>query len=159
MTDETITTTLTIDAPADAVFAVLADPTTHPAIDGTGWVVQPVDPAPLTAAGQVFRMNMYHDNPNHPDGHYRTANTVNVFDAPRAIGWQPGGENAAGQVQIGGWSWRYDLVPVGNDRTEVTLTYDWSQASPEVRKIIPFPAADSEHLSNSLRHLADLVTA
>ena len=39
MTNDTITATITIPAAAEAVFGVLADPTTHAAIDGTGnWI-------------------------------------------------------------------------------------------------------------------------
>ena len=58
MDQENLSASLTVAAPAERVFAVLADPTTHPAIDGTGWVREAVDPAPLTAAGQVFRMDI-----------------------------------------------------------------------------------------------------
>src|SRR5260221_2630124 len=57
---ENVTVTLTIAVPAAKVFAVLADPTTHSAIDGTGWVQEAVDRAPLTEVGQIFRINMYH---------------------------------------------------------------------------------------------------
>jgi hypothetical protein len=36
---ETFTATITIGAPAETVVAVLADPSRHPAIDGTGaWI-------------------------------------------------------------------------------------------------------------------------
>lgn len=56
MTEETMQSSTTVHAPADAVFAVLADPTTHEAIDGTGWVRQPLDPTPLNRSGQIFRM-------------------------------------------------------------------------------------------------------
>ena len=53
MTDETMIVSTTVDAPADTVFAVLADPATHPAIDGTGWVRESLDGQPLRApAGQ-----------------------------------------------------------------------------------------------------------
>ncbi len=38
MTEETMTATTTISAPVQTVFDVLADPSTHQAIDGTGWV-------------------------------------------------------------------------------------------------------------------------
>lgn len=38
---DNVSATLTVAAPADRVFAVLADPTTHAAIDGTGWVQEP----------------------------------------------------------------------------------------------------------------------
>ena len=38
MTEETVSATTTISASAETVFAVLADPSRHAAIDGTGWV-------------------------------------------------------------------------------------------------------------------------
>ena len=70
------------------MFDVLADPTTHGAIDGTGWVRESLDGKPVTGTGQIFRMAMYIDG--HPDGHYETANRVEVFDPPRAIAWKTG---------------------------------------------------------------------
>jgi hypothetical protein len=36
--DDQLSATTRIDAPAQAIFAVLADPSTHAAIDGTGWI-------------------------------------------------------------------------------------------------------------------------
>src|SRR6184192_165558 len=82
---ENVSATLTVAEPAARVFAVLADPTTHSAIDGTGWVQESVDRAPLTEAGQIFRMDMYHAG--HPDGDYRVVNKVTVLDPPHTIGW------------------------------------------------------------------------
>ncbi len=123
------------------MFDLLADPSTHPAIDGTGWVRPPIDPALLTEVGQIFRMGMYHEN--HPNKHYEMANRVEVLDRPHAIAWQPGAEPKdipgyqgppdAG-IDYGGWTWRYDLVPAGSG-TAVTLTYDWSNVSPHHRDI------------------------
>jgi uncharacterized protein YndB with AHSA1/START domain len=155
MTDETLAARTTVAAPAEAVFAVLADPTSHPAIDGTGWVVKALDTAPLTGSGQIFRMAMYHAN--HPDGSYEMANRVEAFDAPRTISWQPGQEVDGQELRFGGWIWRYDLA-AGSDGTAVTLTYDWSAVPPPLREYISFPPFTSEHLENSLRHLAELVT-
>ena len=83
MADESLSATAIINASAEVIFGVLADPAKHAAIDGTGWVREPLDSKPLTAAGQVFRMAMYH--PNHPDGTYQTANRVQIFDPPNAI--------------------------------------------------------------------------
>ena len=157
MTEETMRVTTTIEAPATAVFDVLADPTTHEAIDGTGWVREPRDDTPLTKTGQVFRMAMYHDN--HPDGDYEMANRVEVLDRPRAIAWQPGQGPDDAALDFGGWIWRYDLKPVGDDRTEVTLTYDWSSVPPVTREHIEFPPFDASHLDNSLNHLAELAKA
>ena len=154
MSEENLSASLTVPLPAATVFAVLADPTTHAAIDGTGWVQDPVDRAPLTAAGQIFRMGMYH--PNHPDGDYQVANKVAVLDPPRAIGWLPGQEKDDGQLEFGGWTWRYDLAALGPSETGVTLTYDWSGVPQSVREYIQFPPFGPEHLSNSLHHLAEL---
>ena len=155
MNQEQMTASTTIDATPDAVFAVLADPASHAGIDGTGWVREPLDPAPLTQVGQVFRMAMYHDN--HPAKHYEMANRVEVVDGPHSIAWQPGQTSPdSNEVGFGGWIWRYDLEPIGSSQTGVTLTYDWSGAIPEVREFIHFPPFGQDHLDNSLQHLADL---
>ena len=154
---DTMKATRTVAVPADRVFAVLADPTTHGAIDGTGWVRDAVDPVPLTEAGQVFGMDMYH--PNHPDGDYRMANRVEVLDPPRAIGWLPGQEQEDGRLEFGGWVWRYDLASLGPSETAVTLTYDWSGVPPHIREYIRFPPFGPEHLSSSLDHLAELAAS
>jgi hypothetical protein len=157
MDDERIIMTTTIEATPEAVFSVLADPSTHPAIDGTGWVRGPRDGERITAEGQVFRMAMYH--PNHPDKDYEIANLVEVFDEPRTIGWKPGTESPdSDDLTFGGWTWRYDLEPSGSDSTTVTLTYDWSAVGPEVREVLAFPPFELDHLDRSLQHLSDLAT-
>ncbi|MBA3742546.1 SRPBCC family protein [Sporichthya sp.] len=138
MTEEVLRATTTIKASTENVFAVLADPAKHAAIDGTGWVCKPVDGDPLTRSGQIFRMGMFHKN--HPDGNYEIGNRVESFDPPRAISWQPGYDaTGSGELQFGGWIWRYDLTPAGPDETKVTLSYDWSAVGPEARKDISFP--------------------
>ena len=156
MTEETMIATATIDAPAQVVFDVLADPTTHEAIDGTGWVRESLDGKPLTESGQIFRMAMYHGN--HPDGRYEMANKVEAFDPPNAISWEPGQDAEDGNLTFGGWIWRYDLTSVGPSATEVRLTYDWSAVPQPLREHIGFPPFAREHLDNSLKHLAEIAT-
>jgi hypothetical protein len=151
---EYLSATLTFAVPAERVFAVLADPAAHVAIDGTGWLREPLERAPLTEVGQLFGMDMYHAA--HPDGEYQVVNKVVVFDAPRAIGWVTGTRKADGELDFGDWLWRYDLVPLGPSETKVTLGYDWSAVSPARREHIQFPPFGPEHLDNSLRHLAGL---
>ena len=156
MAADTLNATTVINAPAEAIFAVLADPTSHAAIDGTGWVSESLDSTPLTAAGQVFRMAMYH--PNHPNGNYEMANRVQAFDPPRTIAWKPGQDAGDGTLRFGGWIWRYHLTPTGPSSTSVTLSYEWSEVPDPIREHIGFPPFPPEHLANSLAHLADLVT-
>jgi hypothetical protein len=155
---ETISVSATIKAPAEAIFAILVDPAKHAAIDGTGWVSDPLDRQTLSASGQIFRMAMYH--PGHPNGNYETANRVEVFDPPYAISWKPGYDPGDGKLRFGGWIWRYDLAPLGPSETDVRLSYDWSAVPEVVRQTGPkFPPFSSDHLGNSLTHLADLVAA
>ena len=82
MAEENVSATLIVAAPVTRVFAVLADPATHAAIDGTGWVQEAADRAPLTEVGQLFRMDMHHGA--HPDGDYQVVNKV--AGARRAAG-------------------------------------------------------------------------
>ena len=104
MSEETLSVTLRIPATPEAVFAVLSEPGSHPAIDGTGWVTAARETDRITRNGQVFRMGMYH--PNHPDGHYEMANRVEAFDPPRAITWQPGQDvDGSDELQFGGWTY------------------------------------------------------
>jgi hypothetical protein len=151
---ENVSAALTVAVPAARIFAVLADPTTHSSIDGTGWVQEAADRAPLAEVGQIFRMDMHHAN--HPDGDYRVVNKVQVLDSPRAIGWLTGTEKSDGQLEFGGWIWRYDLTPLGPSTTEVTLTYDWAAVPQYIREYLQFPPFGPEHLINSLHHLAGL---
>ena len=128
MTEENMNATITVNAPAEIVFDILADPSTHEAIDGTGWVRKSLDGKRLTETGQIFRMAMYHDN--HPNKDYEMANRVEMFDPPRAIAWHPGqGADRCSPLEFGGWIWRYDSGR-GRDQTAVTLTYDWSGVPP-----------------------------
>jgi hypothetical protein len=100
-------------------------------------------------------MDMYHAT--HPNGDYQTVNKVQVLDPPRAIGWLTGHDKGDGQLEFGGWTWRYDLAPLSSSQTEVTLTYDWSAVPQLIRdRGIAFPPFGPEHLANSLHHLAEL---
>jgi hypothetical protein len=69
----------------------------------------------LTAAGQTFRMAMYHEN--HPDGAYQTINQVLAFDPPSAISWKPGHDAGDGRLEFGGWTWRYSSYIGTYERT------------------------------------------
>jgi len=45
--DDRVSATTVINASTEAIFAVLADPARHAAIDGTGWVCDALDSKPL----------------------------------------------------------------------------------------------------------------
>jgi uncharacterized protein YndB with AHSA1/START domain len=152
MTTDILITSRIVNAPVQAVFDVLAEPANHAAIDGTGWVRESLDGKPLQENDQIFRIAMYHDNL--PEGHYEMANRVIGFDPPNTIAWEPG-QGPDGDIEYGGWTWRYDLEPSG-DGTQVTMTYDWSGVPSETREHIEFPPFPASHVENSLKNLAAL---
>ncbi len=145
-----------VAASSAAIFAVLADPRRHPALDDSGMVLEQVDgrgdAGPITHVGQVFRMRMTMGGVNR----YETDNHVFIFEPGRAIGWEVA---EAGGKPLG-WTWRFDLEPVeaGAWVTRVTQTYDWSQVTDaETLRTIPFPAVPRDARLETLALLAELV--
>ena len=148
--------TTTINAPAQTVFDVLADPSTHAAIDGTGWVRESLDGVRLTETGQVFRMAMYHDN--HPDKDYEMANKVVVYDPPHAIAWEPGQDSAGDGNLTVRWldlALRPEAGRSVRDRGPRCPT-----TGRQCRNICASTSSSRrsthEHLDNSVKHLAEL---
>jgi uncharacterized protein YndB with AHSA1/START domain len=97
-----------VDAPAQAVFDVLADPAQHPAFDGSGTVLAQVSGPRRLALGARFGMGMRIRLP------YRTDNTVVEFEEGRRIAW----------CHFNRHRWRYELEPAGEGSTLVTETFD-----------------------------------
>ena len=122
-----------INAPADRIFALLADPSRHLEFDGSQMVRGAADNRSITGVGDVFVMKMYFDRLG---GDYVMRNEVVEFDPPRRIGWAPGPgdrRSAGDRFPVNesiGHRWIFDLAPDGPDSTVVTETYDCS-AVPE----------------------------
>ncbi|MGV9797740.1 ATPase [Mycobacterium sp. NPDC003449] len=150
MTDHRFTVTRTIAARPGEVFAVLADPARHQDTEPGDWVRDAVEPRPITGAGQMFAINMFLEQAG---GHYVMHNLVTEFDKDRTIAWLPGQLDESGSHAPGGWWWRYDLAPNGED-TDVTLTYDWTDTpqsfADQIGGMPPFP---EQYLANSLASL------
>ena len=101
-----------IAAPPAKIFDVLADPSQHPVIDGSGTVKSTRGQEPdRLELGTKFGMSMRLGIP------YAITNTVVEFDDNRLIAWR----------HFGGHRWRYELEPV-DAGTRVRETYDWSTA-------------------------------
>jgi hypothetical protein len=123
MEAERVTASTTIEAAPGAVFAVLADPSAHADIDGTGWVR--VSPG---------RRSHHRRRPGVPDGDVppeppgqgvQDRQPGRGVRRPQAIAWKSGTESPeAEELSFGGWIWRYDLEATGPSRTTRTLTYD-----------------------------------
>jgi hypothetical protein len=109
-----------IKAPAASLFAVVADATRHPEIDGSGSVVKAKDGAPhQLSMGSTFGMSMKMGVP------YSMSNTVVEFEQDRRIAWQTIHAGPLGRF-IGGRIWRCEFEPVDGG-TKVTESWDISQ--------------------------------
>lgn len=150
MSEEKLVRSRTVDAPTEAVFALLADPTRHQETEPGDWVRDALDATPITGAGQVFGMNMFHEAAG---GAYVMHNRVADFEQDRVLAWEPGQLNAGGDLDTGGWIWRYDLEPAEGG-TRVSLTYDWSATPESLRANIGgMPPFGPEFLDDSLAAL------
>jgi uncharacterized protein YndB with AHSA1/START domain len=108
-----------IHAPADAIFALLADPSRHPEIDGSGSVQKAKNTPQRVKLGDKFGMQMKLGIG------YSMVSEVIEFDNDRRIAWQSRPPGVFGKIS-GGRIWRYELEPVA-DGTRVRETWDISQ--------------------------------
>jgi hypothetical protein len=127
----------TIEAPASAIFAVLARPASHPGIDGSGMLLGSSDDI-IAAAGDVFTMRMHNDEM----GDYVIANHVVEYEQDRRIGWEPvlaAASRPEDQDGIGDRNqirWSYELTPLSPGATVVRETYDCSRAPAWLRRAV-----------------------
>lgn len=126
-----------VAAPAEEVFALLADPHRHHEFDGSGTVGTAVRGPKRLALGDRFGMNMHMGIP------YRITNTVVEFSDDRRIGWR----HPARAV------WRYELEPVENG-TRITESFDYS-GSPVARfiELIKFQQRNAKAIHDTLHRL------
>ncbi|HWC33613.1 MAG TPA: SRPBCC family protein [Mycobacteriales bacterium] len=129
-----------IEASADRIFAVLADPGRHLDFDGSGMLRGSDGAGPLTAAGDRFVMRMYFDGMG---GDYAMDNHVVEFEPGRRIAWTPSAadervtDNTGGEVGVpAGHRWSFELEPDGPSATVVTETYDCTAAPDQLREAV-----------------------
>jgi len=109
-----------IPAGPSAVFALVADASRHPEIDGSGTVIQVKPGAPEhLSLGATFGMSM------HFGIGYSMVSTVIEYEEDRRIAWQSRPKGFAGKF-AGGRIWRYELEPVEGG-TLVRESWDISQ--------------------------------
>ena len=130
-----------ISAPASVIFDVLADPSQHAAIDGSGTVQGHVGQQSRLSLGSTFAMKMRFGIP------YRIKSRVLEFEENRLIAW----------AHLGGHIWRYELEEIG-EQTLVTETFDWSTARlPLLIEVVGYPRRHNKNMERTLRRHAGLV--
>jgi hypothetical protein len=137
-----VSRSVVVNAPADEIFNLLADPARHHEIDGSGTVtaVHPDSPKRLSL-GVQFGMQMKLGAP------YKITNTVMEFDEGRRIAWR----------HLGHHVWRYELEPLPDGTTKVTETFDGTVARvPLALKLINAGKRNAEAIEQTLANLQAL---
>ena len=126
MTESTdvVTVERLIPAPASEIFDLIADPSRHRDIDGSGTVraAKGAGEGQKVSLGSTFGMSMKMGLP------YSMSSTVIEYEEDRLLAWQTRGPGPIGKL-VGGRIWRYELEPVEGG-TLVKETWDITQESP-----------------------------
>jgi uncharacterized protein YndB with AHSA1/START domain len=141
-----------IPAGPAAIFALVADASRHPEIDGSGTVrqIKPGAPQKLSL-GATFGMSMK------AGIGYSMESTVIEFEENRRIAWQsrPGG--FVGKF-VAGRIWRYELEPVEGG-TLVRESWDISQDHQRaLLKLGGLPTKTAENMTKTLERIETIVT-
>ena len=140
-----------IPASPEAIFDLLADPSRHHDLDGSGHVESLKRPTSRLALGRSFTMAMRMGVP------YTMVSTVIEFEEGRRIAWQTRGPTALGRY-FGGRIWRYELEPSA-DGTVVRETWDISQESPLTRPLVrTAKEATKRDMENTLARIENFVS-
>jgi uncharacterized protein YndB with AHSA1/START domain len=137
-----LSTSRIIPAPRQRIFDVIADPTMHPVIDGSGTVREAQEGGPeRLEAGARFGMQMK------MGAAYRVANTVVEFDEGERLAWR----------HFHGHRWRYELEDAEGG-TRVTETFDWSTAKTKwTLELAGIPQKNLAAMEKTLERLEDVV--
>jgi len=158
MSEQRVSATRRIAAPASAIYRIVADPAGHVRLDGSGMLDAAPDARPLTEVGQTFDMEMDRTPLGDIPGlvKYAVRNTVTQIEPDRLVEWTIG---AVGQPPFGHvYGWR--LEPVSDTETDVTNYCDWTNITPELRALRPdWPIVPVEMLERSVENLERIVTS
>lgn len=132
-----------VAAPAEAIFELIADPARQPEWDGNDNLASARPGQRVTGVGDVFvtTLTLGADRESH----------VVEFEEGRLIAWRPSEPGSPPPGHL----WRWTLEPLGDGRTQVTHTYDWSRLNDEQR-MVRARATTAEKLMGSVNRLADL---
>jgi uncharacterized protein YndB with AHSA1/START domain len=153
MSENRVSITRRIDAPAAAIFGVISDPRGHVDIDGSGMLVATANTGQLGGVGETFEMDMDREPLGDlPMGKYKVRNTVTKFVPGSVFEWNVGGVDQPPFGHVYG----YELAEEGPEQTEVTLYCDWTGVrAGSIRD--RFPIVPVHMLEKSLENLERIV--
>ena len=140
-----------IAAPPEKIFELLADPSRHHEIDGSGSVKEAKEGSTRLALGDRFGMSMK------VGVSYSMVSEVIEFDENRRIAWQTWPPNDFAAKLAGGRIWRYELEPVDGG-TLVRESWDISQE--RVKFVVrPSRGKTKKAMEATLERIEQVVTA
>ena len=142
-TDEELLTSVerVIAAPAQKIFDLLADPSRHPEIDGSGAVRAAKRGSQRLVLGSSFTMSMKLGVP------YSTVSEVVEYEVERRIAWQTYSTIKWLARFEGGRIWRYELDPVDGG-TLVRETWDITHEGAAGRRTLVKPRTRDYMVAN-----------
>lgn len=142
-TPKVVTVSREIAAGAERIFELIADPSQQPRWDGNDNLAEAPSGQRVRGTGAMFTMTLTR-------GMVRE-NHVVEFEEGRRIAWRPSELDS----EPPGHLWRWELEPVGEGRTRVTHTYDWSHLTDE-KRLVRARATTADMLRASIDRLAEL---
>jgi uncharacterized protein YndB with AHSA1/START domain len=151
MTDTSVTTVETgprkvtrqvlVHAPAEQLFALVADPHRHAELDGSGTVRSvPVTGPDRLSTGAEFTVGMKQFGLP-----YKITSKVTEFEDNHVVEWQ----------HPMGHRWRWEFAETEPGTTQVTETFDYSGAkSPKMLEVFGYPAKNGNGIAKTLQGLA-----
>ncbi|MDQ1430105.1 MAG: hypothetical protein QOF40_707 [Actinomycetota bacterium] len=151
-TDDVASAERVIPAPPGEIFDLLADPSRHREIDGSGTVRDAKGGSERLALGSKFGMSMKMGLP------YSMTSTVIEFEENRRIAWQTLPSVSWGAKLGGGRIWRYELEPVDGG-TRVREVWDISQEAGLSKPLVARGRKHTvENMEKTLVRIEELVT-
>ena len=151
MSSEVVSVERVIAAPAEEIFAVIADPHRHQDFDGSGTVREAKGVPQKLSLGSTFGMSMRIVLP------YSMVSKVVEYEENRRLAWQTvPAYPLAGRV-VGGRIWRYELEPVEGG-TLVRESWDISKEAALTKPVVRQAAeATRKNMTATLERLGELL--
>ncbi|OZC75863.1 dimethyladenosine transferase [Rhodococcus sp. 06-462-5] len=132
-----------VRAPASELFAIVADPTRHGELDGSGTVKDTVRGPDRLSTGAKFSVGMKQYGVP-----YKITSTVTEFvdaDKHKVVEWQ----------HPMGHSWRWEFEEKQPGLTTVTESFKYGTAKvPKVLELFKMPQKNAQGITSTLRNLA-----
>jgi uncharacterized protein YndB with AHSA1/START domain len=137
---DTVSATITVDAPPSEVFEFIRTPANHPEISGDHTVKGKRAGPELLGEGDRFGMDMkVYGVP------YRVRSTVVEYVHGTKIAW----------AHMGGHRWRWELEPTSDGKTKLTETFDLTTARfPPALRLLGYPKRHLDNVAESVANVA-----